>query len=126
MALELTGRLIQVMPEQSGTGKAGPWTKQEFVIETLDTYPRKVCFNIWNGKGGDLKSMQEGDMLKVSFNAESRDYNGRWYTDLKAWKLENQGKSSEDSQGNSPVKTKAASEENNSFTAAPEADDLPF
>jgi hypothetical protein len=126
MALELTGKLIQVMPEQSGTGKAGPWTKQEFVIETLDQYPRKVCFNLWNEKAGVLKTLQEGDMVKVSFNAESRDYNGRWYTDLKAWKLENQGRSGEESQGHSPVKTRDVNEEPTSFTAAPEADDLPF
>jgi len=126
MALELTGKLIQVMPEQSGTGKVGPWTKQEFVIETLDQYPKKVCFNFWNEKAGVLKTLQEGDTVKVSFNVESRDYNGKWYTDLKAWKLETQGRSVEDGSGQSPVKTKASTEETNSFTAAPEADDLPF
>ena len=122
MALELTGKLVQVMPEQTGTGKVGPWTKQEFVIETMDQYPKKVCFNFWNEKTGVLKTLQPGDMVKVSFNAESRDYNGRWYTDLKAWKLENQGRSAEDG----PVKTKPSTEETNTFSAAPEADDLPF
>jgi hypothetical protein len=125
MALELTGKLIQVMPEQSGTGKAGPWTKQEFVIETLDQYPRKVCFNFWNEKAGVLKTLQEGDLVKVSFNAESRDYNGRWYTDLKAWKLETQGKSTDDHLDNS-AKSKDVSEEPTSFSSAPDADDLPF
>jgi len=126
MALELTGKLIQVMPEQSGTGKAGPWTKQEFIIETQDQYPRKVCFNFWNEKAGVLKTLQEGDIVKVSFNAESRDYNGRWYTDLKAWKLESQGKSSGDQQGKVVPKNKEEGEEPPSFTSAPDADDLPF
>lgn len=88
MALEITGKLVQVMAEQTGTGKAGPWTKQEFVIETQDQYPRKVCFNTWNEKSGILKKVSSGEMLKVSFNAESREYNGRWFTDLRAWRIE--------------------------------------
>ena len=90
MALEVTGKLLKILPEQTGTGKAGPWTKQEFVIETQDQYPRKVCFSSWNEKTGVLKKVREGDLLKVSFNAESRDYNGRWYTDLRAWRIETQ------------------------------------
>ena len=126
MALELTGKLIQVMPEQSGTSKAGPWTKQEFVIETQDQYPRKVCFNFWNEKAGVLKTLQEGDLVKVSFNAESRDYNGRWYTDLKAWKLESQGRSAEDHNQKASGKSKDENEEPSSLASAPDADDLPF
>jgi Domain of unknown function (DUF3127) len=126
MALELTGKLIQVMPEQSGTGKAGPWTKQEFILETQDQYPRKVCFNFWNEKAGILKTLQEGDLVKVSFNAESRDYNGRWYTDLKAWKLENLGKTTEEQKTKAVGKSKEENEESSAFTQAPDADDLPF
>jgi hypothetical protein len=126
MALELTGKLIQVMAEQSGTGKAGPWTKQEFIIETLDQYPRKVCFNFWNEKAGVLKTLQEGDLVKVSFNAESRDYNGRWYTDLKAWKLELQGKQTDERPVNTSSKGNEANIEPPSFSTAPDADDLPF
>ena len=126
MALELTGKLVQVLPEQSGTGKAGPWTKQEFVIETQDQYPRKVCFNLWNEKAGVLKTLQEGDIVKVSFNAESRDYNGRWYTDLKAWKLDAQGKSQANRPANNEVNNTNMNEEPPSFASSPDADDLPF
>ncbi|MDD2419081.1 MAG: DUF3127 domain-containing protein [Bacteroidia bacterium] len=89
MALEITGSLIQKLPVQSGTSARGDWQKQEFVIETNDTYPKKVCFNVWGQeKVEDLTKYAEGEVVKISFNVESREFNSRWYTDLRAWKIE--------------------------------------
>ncbi|GAB3996736.1 hypothetical protein GCM10028807_40050 [Spirosoma daeguense] len=89
MALEIVGKLIKVLPEVTGQGKNGPWNKQEFVLETLDSqYPKKVCMSIWGEKTGDLKQFADGDMLKATFSAESREYNDRWYTELRAFRLE--------------------------------------
>jgi hypothetical protein len=88
MALELTGRIIQLMPEQTGTGKNGLWTKMEFVLETREQYPRKVCFAAWGDKVSAVKALKTGSLARVSFNAESREFNGKWYTDLKIWKIE--------------------------------------
>ena len=128
MALEINGKLVKVLPEQTGTGKAGPWTKQEFIIETQDQYPRKVCFSSWNEKTGILKKLNEGDMLKVSFNAESRDYNGRWYTDLRAWKVELQ---SSELGHTAPPRSERTTTIDGAGTdagteTAADADDLPF
>ena len=55
MALELTGTLIKILPEVTGAGKNGSWVKQEFVLETADQYPKKVCLSLWGDKVSDLK-----------------------------------------------------------------------
>ncbi|AUD00921.1 DUF3127 domain-containing protein [Spirosoma pollinicola] len=89
MALELVGKLIKVLPEVSGQSQKGPWSKQEFVIETLDaSYPKKVCLTAWGDKVADLKQYATGDTLKATFSAESREYNDRWYTELRAFRIE--------------------------------------
>jgi hypothetical protein len=90
MALEITGKLVQVQPEQTGTGKNGTnWVKQNFVIETAhEQYPKKVCFTMWGEKAQVLKSLSPGTQVNVAFDVESREFNGKWYTDLKAWKID--------------------------------------
>ena len=84
--MELTGKLIQKLPLQSGESRNGAWKKQEFIFELEGTYPRKVCVDFWNEKINS--NLSEGSMLKVSFDIESREYNGKWYTNLKGWKIE--------------------------------------
>lgn len=88
MPLELTGRLIKILPEQSGQGKKGTWVKQDFIIETIEQFPKQVCLSAWGDKAGALKTIGTGSQVKVSFFAESREYNGRWYTDLKVWRID--------------------------------------
>lgn len=87
MGLEIKGKLVKVLPEQSGQSRNGGWKKQEFVIETMEQYPKKVCFSAWGDKVDAVKQLIDGDELTVSFNIESREYNQRWYTDLRAWKI---------------------------------------
>lgn len=91
MAIELIGTLVQVLPEAGGTSRAGnPWLKQEFIVEYQDgQFPKKVCFTAFgNERVADLKKFTTGDQLKVSINLESREYNGRWYTEARAWRIE--------------------------------------
>lgn len=90
MALELSGKLVQILPEQTGTGKNGQWIKQDFIVETQEQYPRKVCFSAWGDKAAIVKNLKDGVQVNVSFNAESREFNGKWYTDLRAWKIDTQ------------------------------------
>ena len=85
--MEITGKLIQLLAPQTGTGKNGTWKKQEFVIETGDAYPKKVCIAAWGDKI-DMSKFGVGQSLKVSFDVESREYNGKWYTDVKAWNVQ--------------------------------------
>ncbi|WP_126972200.1 DUF3127 domain-containing protein [Gynurincola endophyticus] len=84
--MEITGKLQQILPEQRGSGKNGEWVKQGFVIETGDTYPKKVCITVWGDKI-DLKSFTMGEKVVASIDVESREFNGKWYTDVKAWKV---------------------------------------
>ncbi len=87
MNLEIEGKLIQILPEQTGSGQRGNWIKQDFVLETSEQYPKKICFSAWGDKTDALKQMVPGETVIVSFNPESREYNGKWYTDLRAWKI---------------------------------------
>jgi hypothetical protein len=84
--MELSGKIIALLPLQTGTGKNGTWKKQEYVIETTDKIARKVCFSLWGDKI-DQYGLKAGDDAEVSFDLESREYNGRWYTEVKAWKV---------------------------------------
>jgi hypothetical protein len=86
--MEIRGRIILVQPLASGVSKSGSnWKKQEYVLETNDQYPRKVCFSLF-GDRVDQFPLQVGEDVVVSYDLESREYNGRWYTDVRAWKVE--------------------------------------
>ncbi len=86
--MDITGQLIKILPEQTGQGAKGPWIKQEFVIETKEQFPKKACFSTWGDKVDMLRKFSMSDMVKVSFNIESREHNARWYTELRAWRIE--------------------------------------
>ena len=91
--MQLTAKLVQLLPLQTGTGKNGQWKKQDIIVETEATYPKKICVSIWGDKI-DASQLQAGNTLKIDFDVESREFNGRWYTDVKAWKIETAGSSS--------------------------------
>jgi hypothetical protein len=114
--MQLTAKLVQVLPLQTGTGKNGQWKKQDIIVETDAAYPKKICVSIWGDKI-DAGQLQPGNMLKIDFDVESREFNGRWYTDVKAWKIETAG-------------TAAVSSEKGTGNMGPENttndDDLPF
>jgi hypothetical protein len=88
MAMEITGKVLQVLQPVTGEGKNGAWKKQEFIIETMDQYPKKVILQAWGDKAAVVQNLTPGTEVKVSFNPESREYNGRWYTDLRAWRID--------------------------------------
>ena len=84
---KITGKVIKVLPLQTGAGKNGEWKKQEIIIETHGQYKKKVCVVIWGDKI-NANDLVEGKELEVAFDIESREYNGKWYTEVKAWKVE--------------------------------------
>jgi len=90
MAIEISGRVVNVLAPVTGQSKSGSgeWKKQEFIIETQSQYPKKVIFSLWGDKTEQINGLQPGEDVKISFDPESREYNGRWYTDLRAWKVE--------------------------------------
>ena len=93
MALELEGRIARKLNVQTGTSARGAWSKQEFIFEYQEgNFPSQICMNVWGeDKVRELDKYQVGDKVKVSFNLSSREFNGRWYTDVRAWRIEPAG-----------------------------------
>ena len=118
--MEISGKIIAVLPQATGQGKNGMWRSQDYVLETADQYPKKVCFNLFNDKI-DQFPMAIDDVVNVSFDVESREYNGRWYTDVKAWRVEPGGAAGAAAEGSGPIDQPHFEE-----GAMEEKDDLPF
>lgn len=89
MAVEIKCKLVEKLQIESGNTARGPWCKQNFVVETIESYPRKICMNVWgDDKVSELRAYNPGETLNISVNIESREYNGRWYTDVRAWRIQ--------------------------------------
>lgn len=89
MANELTisGRIVSVLPLQQGTSKSGhAWQKQEYILDTGGQYPKKVCFSLF-GDSITKFPLQVGQDVTVSIDIESREWNSRWYTEVRAWNV---------------------------------------
>ena len=84
--MDIKGKIIQKMEPVGGVSKAGnQWKKQEYVLETLDSYPKKVKFDFF-GDRADQYPLEVGDVITLSYDIESREFNGRWYTDIRGFK----------------------------------------
>jgi hypothetical protein len=123
------GRLVQVLEEVSGVGKTGnSWKKQSFVVE-LDgssTYPKKVCLTAWGDKVDTIKRLTIGDRISAAFDVESREYQGRWYTDLKAWKIDVEANRSTGGGVDPFDGVDVPPMDNSSPASLPDENDLPF
>jgi hypothetical protein len=117
--MELEGTIIRKLNVQSGVTAKGPWAKQEFVVEYKEgNYPATVCMNVWGeDKVRDLEKFPIGAKVKVSFNLSSREYNGKWYTDIRAWKMLS---------ADAPVPQAAPAAPQMPAAPMPSADDMPF
>lgn len=116
--MEITGTVVSLLPLQTGQGKNGVWKKQEFIMETPGQFPKKVCLSLW-GEKVDENRLNVGEKITASINIESREYNGRWYTDVRAWKI---------AKGGSAPQQSGAPAMDASFApdASSGSDDLPF
>lgn len=126
--MQLTAKLVQVLPLQSGSGRNGEWRKQEVILETDGQYPRKICIAIWGDKINNSQ-LQTGNMLTVDFDIESREFNGKWYTDVKAWRVEIAGANSMAGQQQAPLPPASFPQPQDMPELAPlpnPTDDLPF
>ncbi|NQW43559.1 MAG: DUF3127 domain-containing protein [Bacteroidetes bacterium] len=127
--MEISGKIIKKLDVVTGSTDRGNWQKQEFIIETEDKFPKKVCISAWANGVEDLKKFEIGANVKCSLNAESREYNNRWYTDLRFWKIETAGANNNNSNNSMTSSTSQAPpvmDESNEFGAEGTNDDLPF
>ena len=90
MDLRITGKITQILEEISGEGRNGPWRKQEFILQTEGDYPKDVCIVQW-GDNIDQFAIKEGERLTAHIDIQSREFKGKWYTDVKAWRIEREG-----------------------------------
>ncbi len=125
MAIDIKCKLVSKLSVQSGNSARGEWSKQDFIVETIETYPRKICMNVWGGdKIAELTAYNEGDELNISVNIESREFNGRWYTEVRAWRVQKES-------AQTPANQPSTAPETDPFmnvgdSAADEDGDLPF
>jgi hypothetical protein len=92
MSMQVKGTLLQILKMESGVSKAGKeWKKMDFVIETNEQFPKKVCFTLFGDKISLIEGIIEGSEVEVYFTLESRDFNGKWYHNINAWKIEQAG-----------------------------------
>ena len=129
--MEISGKIILALPEMSGTSKAGnAWKKREYVLETQEQFPKKIHFDFF-GERADQYPLSVGDTIRLSFDIESREYNGRWFTSIRGWKAEkddasapvNAGYPIDNSMSTPPPTVNEASI---SAIEGAENDDLPF
>lgn len=118
--LKIKGIIKTILPVESGTSKAGKeWKKQQFVINTGNEFNPDVCFQIFGGERCDKFTQfnKVGDIVEVSFNLSSREFNGKYYHNLDAWKVWSDKGTNE--------ATQYAQTESVAGSGQP-ADDLPF
>lgn len=79
-----------MLPLQTGVAKntGNPWQSQSYVLETQEQFPRKVCFEVFGEQRIRENACQLDDIVTVSFDIESREFNGRWYTSIRAWRIQ--------------------------------------
>jgi|JI10StandDraft_1071094.scaffolds.fasta_scaffold714002_2 hypothetical protein len=86
--MQITAKIHHLLKLQSGEGKNGPWKKQDIIVETEGEFPKKICISCWGDMSENELLKATGESLLFSINIESREFNNKWYTDVKAWKIE--------------------------------------
>lgn len=130
--MEVVGKVIQVLPIQKGIGKASgkEWQSLSFIIETQEQYPRKVCCEIFGEDKIQSNPVAVDEIVTVSFDLESREYNGRWYTSVRVWKVAKGASASAAPQNNAaaaPMGTGSANTGTfDNIASTDDGTDLPF
>ncbi len=131
--MELAGKVIAVLEPRGGVSRNGnEWKVQEYVIETHDQYPRKMVFDVFGADKIQQFNIQVGEELNVSFDIDAREWNGRWFNSIRAWKVERVASQPMPGAPVPPVEAgfppiaAGAPTPNNTFAAESSTDDLPF
>lgn len=123
--MELAGKVIAVLEARQGTSKTGnEWKVQEYVIETHDQYPKKMCFDVFGAEKIEQFDIKIGEEINVYFDIDAREWNGRWFNSLRAWKIDRV--QSQQSAADQPPFNVANAAPAVDFTQTDEKDDLPF
>lgn len=87
--MEITGKIIAVLPPKQGVSQStgNAWMCQDYVLETQEMYPKKVCFNVFGAEKIQEMNIQLGETLTVSLEINANEYQGKWYNQVKGWKV---------------------------------------
>ena len=85
--MEMTGVVIAILPERSGTSQRGEWKTQSYVIETQEQYPKHLCFEVFGADRIAQFNIQGGETITVSFDIDARQWQDKWYNSIKAWNV---------------------------------------
>ncbi len=85
--MEFEGKVLEMLPPQSGESARGKWQRQDVIFELQQEFSRRVCVKFFN-RESEVQKLRVGGLYTVSFNLESREYNGRWYTDVSVWRVQ--------------------------------------
>ena len=86
--MEIIGKVVRLGNLIEGTSARGPWRKQELIIETEEQYPRTVCLICWTNQVDEIQQFAPGQTIKAQIHIESREFNGKWYTDVRVWRFD--------------------------------------
>ena len=124
--MEFEGVVYKILPATQGTSARGEWKKQEVIFELPNEFSRKVCVIFFN-KESDVARLKEGVTYIVSVNVESREYNGRWYTNVNAWRINPTAAAAPAAAPAAPASTEEPPFKESAMPAtADDVDDLPF
>ena len=86
--MEIIGKVVRLGNLTEGTSTRGPWRKQELIIETEEQYPRTVCLICWTNQIDEIQKFAPGQTIKAQIEISSREFNGKWYTDVRVWRFD--------------------------------------
>ena len=84
----IIGKVVRLGNLTEGTSARGPWRKQELIIETEEQYPRTVCLICWTNQIEEIQQFAPGQTIKAQIEISSREFNGKWYTDVRVWRFD--------------------------------------
>jgi len=126
--MEIIGKVVQLGTLIEGNSGRGPWKKQELIIETNEQYPKKVCLMCWNERVNDANSLFVGQNIKAQIRIESREFNGKWYTDVTAFRIDvdQPGEQAVHPSANATAPQQPLPPINEEYFESDNGDDLPF
>lgn len=126
--MELAGKVIAVLQPKSGVAKStgNEWKAQEYVIETHDQYPKKMCFEVFGTEKIEQFNIQIGEEINVFFDIDARQWQERWFNSVRAWKIERVGAQAPAAPDAPFPPMNAAPAAPVDFAATDDKDDLPF
>ena len=96
--METTGKIIAVLEERSGIAarNGNSWRCAQYVLETAEQYPKKILFEVFGEDKIQSMAIKAGEVLTVSFSIDAHEYNGKWFNQIRAWKVDRQSENQAD------------------------------